>query len=105
MVIQATVAPVPCEWTRPHYDVTHAKNCPHPYQISMSVFKDGSARIYILNKSDRYHAFTPLHEFFGPEKDAREKGGEWLALVLSGLIINNKRNHKTNAANASLGIG
>ena len=71
------------EWTTPYFGVTHIENCPKSHQITMNLYDDGMAKVYLI-KFGSYEPFKGATVFYGAEPEARKKGETWLNELVAG---------------------
>lgn len=67
------------EWTRFWFNISHIKNIPKRYQITINKWDNGYASVYFIDRE--VAAFTDVKEYQGTIDNCKRKGEEWATKI------------------------
>jgi len=69
------------EWTRVYFGVTHIKNIPKRYQITVSDIQSNLPRAYMLDRESDM-VFNEIREYFGTLENCKFIAEEWADQII-----------------------
>jgi len=76
-------------WTKPYCNVTHVKDCPRPWQITMTIYDDSKIILKLLHIGSYRSGWSQIKAdhsknlvFHGTEAEGRLKAEEWLNIAI-----------------------